>query len=170
MTLDELNRLPAGEARPALERCCGARAWAAEMCERRPYESRAQLLATAERIWRSLAPSDWREAFTRHPRIGDVASLRRRFAATAAWAASEQSGATSASEATLAELAAGNRAYEEKFGYIFIVCATGKSADEMLRLLEERIPNDPEREIANAAEEQMKITRIRLEKLLDETP
>lgn len=167
MTVEELNRLPAGEAKQALERCCGARAWIVEMCAGRPYASRAELMAAAERIWRSLAPDDWREAFTHHPRIGDVASLRQRFASTAAWAASEQGGAAGASEATLAALAEGNRAYEEKFGYIFIVCATGKSADQMLRLLEERLPNDPGREIANAAEEQMKIIRIRLEKLLD---
>ena len=169
MTLDELNELPHAEAHDALERCCGASAWVEAMCSRRPFADRAGLYAAAERIWRDLGTKDWREAFAHHPRIGDVASLRRKFASTAVWAADEQRGATEASERTLVGLAEGNRAYEEKFGYIFIVCATGKSAEEMLALLEARIHNDPEVEIQNAAEEQMKITRLRLEKLLGQS-
>jgi 2-oxo-4-hydroxy-4-carboxy-5-ureidoimidazoline decarboxylase len=166
VTVEELDRLPTDQTQQALERCCGARAWVERMCAARPFGSRDALFAAAERIWRSLSASEWREAFAHHPRIGDVDSLRKRFASTAGWAAAEQSGAAAASEATLSALAEGNRAYEEKFGYIFIVCATGKSADQMLALLEARLPNDPEREIENAAEEQMKITRIRIEKLL----
>jgi len=166
VTVEELNRLPLGEARAALERCCGSSAWVERMCRGRPYRDREDLLAAAERAGARLAPGDWLEAFGHHPRIGDLDSLRQRFRSTVGWAAEEQRGASSASEATLAALAKGNRAYEEKFGYIFIVCATGKSAEEMLALLEARMANDPDVERKTAAEEQMKITRLRLEKLL----
>ena len=114
-----------------------------------------------------LGEPEWREAFAHHPRIGDMASLRARFASTAGWAADEQRGAAQATEETLAALARGNRVYEERFGCIFIVCATGKSAAEMLALLEARLGNDPEHEMRMAADEQMKITRLRLEKLLE---
>ena len=169
-TLEELNRLPADEACTALERCCGCRAWVERMCAARPFHGRAELLAEAERIWRALEPRHWREAFAHHPRIGDVEALRKRFAATATWAADEQRGATAAPEETLARLAAGNRSYEERFGYIFIVCAAGKSAGEMLALLEARLHSHPDAEIRNAAEEQMKITGLRLEKLLEKAP
>ena len=169
MTIEELNALPLAEARAEIERCCGASRWVDDLCAHRPFADRAALFAEAERIWRKLDHEDWREAFGHHPKIGDVESLRRRFATTAGWAADEQRGAAEASERTFSALARGNRAYEEKFGYIFIVCATGKSAEEMLGLLEARIHNDPEVEIQIAAEEQMKITRLRLEKLLGGT-
>src|SRR5205085_9973807 len=101
-----------------------------------------------------------------HPRIGDREALRRRFAATAAWAGEEQRGARAAGEETLTALAAANQAYEQKFGYIFIVCATGRSADEMLAILGRRLEADPARELETAAREQRAITRLRLEKLL----
>ena len=110
--------------------------------------------------------TDWREAFTHHPKIGDVDALREKFASTAAWAAGEQGAVRQASEATLQGLKAGNEAYEQHFGYIFIVCATGKSADEMLALLQARLPHSPAEEIHVAMAEQAKITRLRLEKLL----
>ena len=168
MTLDQLNRLPLHEARAAFERCCGASAWVEMMCSARPYADRDTLWAAAERASDALGPDDWREAFTHHPRIGDAAALRERFATTAAWAGDEQRGATGASDRTIEALADGNRDYEQKFGYIFIVCATGKSADEMLGLLRARIGNDPGIEIGLAAAEQKKITRLRLEKLLAE--
>jgi 2-oxo-4-hydroxy-4-carboxy-5-ureidoimidazoline decarboxylase len=167
VTLDQLDRLDDAAARVALERCCGATRWVERMCAARPYRDRAALLAAAESAFSGLGPADWREAFAHHPRIGDLASLRAKYASTAAWARGEQRGAAAAAAATLAALAEGNRAYEERFGYIFIVCATGKSADEMLALLRARMPHSPEREIAIAAEEQMKITRLRLEKLLE---
>jgi 2-oxo-4-hydroxy-4-carboxy-5-ureidoimidazoline decarboxylase len=166
VTLDELNALPIAEARAALERCCGARRWIEQMCAARPFRDRAALLAAAGRAAGGLERDDWLAAFAHHPRIGDLESLRAQFARTATWAGEEQRGASAASEATLLALAEGNRAYEARFGYIFIVCATGKSADEMLAMLRTRLPNDPDREIAVAAEEQMKITRLRLEKLL----
>src|SRR5262245_28036290 len=168
MKLEELNALPPSLARDALERCCGCSRWLDRMCAGRPFADRVALLREAEHTWRNLGPDDWREAFAHHPQIGDRESLRRRFASTATWAADEQRGAAVAAERTLEALAQGNRAYQEKFGYIFIVCATGKSAEEMLALLEARVHNEPEVEIQIAAEEQMKITRLRLEKLLDE--
>lgn len=168
MNLDRLNRMPAVEAHAAFERCCGASRWVDRMCAARPFADAAALHAEAERAWWALGHEDWREAFGHHPRIGDVDSLRRKFANTAAWASDEQRGAAAASEATLTALAEGNRRYEERFGFIFIVCATGKSADEMRGLLERRLPQDPVTEIRTAAEEQMKITRLRLEKLLTE--
>ena len=167
MTLERLNRLDDAAARTALERCCGARRWVERVCAARPWRDRAALIAAAERAFDGLERADWLEAFAHHPRIGDMASLRAKYASTAAWAGEEQRGAAAAGEAALAALAEGNRAYEERFGYIFIVCATGKSADEMLALLRARMPNPPEREIRIAAEEQMKITRLRIAKLLE---
>ena len=167
MTLEQLNRLPDDEARAAFERCCRARAWVERVCAGRPFRNRAGLFAAAERAADKLRRPDWLEAFAQHPRIGDREALRTKFAASAAWAGEEQQGAAAAPAATLDLLAEGNRAYEEKFGYIFIVCATGKSAGEMLGLLEARLGTDPEAELGHAAEEQMTITRLRLEKLLE---
>ena len=170
MTIEQLNTLPVAEAVSALERCCGAKTWAERMARGRPFSSRAEVLTCAERGWWKLGESAWREAFTHHPRIGEPAALRERFASTAAWAAGEQAGAAAADERTLAALAEGNRAYEARFGYGFIVCATGLTADQMLAMLNARLSNDAAAEIRIAAEEQMKITRLRLEKLLDGTP
>ena len=167
MTLDQLNRLDDTAARAAFERCCGAGRWVERMSAGRPYRDHASLLAAAERAFEALERADWLEAFGHHPKIGDVASLRTKYASTAAWAGEEQRSAAAAGEATLAALAEGNRAYEQRFGYIFIVCATGKSADDMLALLRARLPNPAEREIQMAAAEQMKITRLRLEKLVE---
>jgi len=166
MTLDHLNMLSVEEARAAFLRCCGATQWARQMTTRRPFADPDVLLAVADEIWAGLLQDDWLEAFAHHPRIGDLDSLRTRFAGTRAWAEGEQAGAATASEEVLYTLAEGNRAYEERFGYIFIVCATGKSADEMLDLLHARLPNTPVAELPVAAEEQRKITRLRLEKLI----
>ena len=132
-----------------------------------PIADAKVLLHQATKIWNDLTEADWREAFTHHPKIGgDVAALREKFASTSTWAEGEQAAVKEASQATLEALAAGNTAYEQKFGYIFIVCATGKTAAEMLALLQARLPNTPEIEIIIAMGEQDKITRIRLEKLL----
>lgn len=122
----------------------------------------------AKTKWNELSEADWREAFTHHPKIGDVNSLKEKFVSTSAWAEGEQGAVKAASQATLEALAAGNAEYEKKFGYIFIVCATGKSADEMLALLQARLPNKPAAEILSAMGEQDKITRLRLEKLIAE--
>ncbi|GAB3696218.1 2-oxo-4-hydroxy-4-carboxy-5-ureidoimidazoline decarboxylase [Spirosoma flavus] len=166
MTLPELNELTSAVRKAALMTCCGSSAWVTEMDKIFPVESRETLFDQAEVIWFTCSENDWREAFSHHPKIGDINSLREKFASTRTWASGEQAGVSTASQDVLEQLAEGNRQYEEKFGYIFIVCATGKSADEMLEILRSRLPNRPEDEILIAAQEQDKITRIRLEKLL----
>lgn len=167
--LNQLNRLSSPEASDLFLKCCGSRAWADAMAAARPYADVASVRAKAGEVWSGLTESDWLEAFTAHPRIGDVNSLRAKFANTKAWASGEQSGVAAADEAVLQGLAEGNAAYEMKFGFIFIVCATGKSAAEMLALLRARLPNPREQEIANAGAEQLKITLIRINKWLEPT-
>ena len=168
MRLDDLNRFPESDAADALRRCCGADAWVQAMCAARPFRDRAHLLRAAEGTAEGLSRDDWLEAFGSHPRIGDRDALRSRLASTAAWASEEQRGAGTASESVLDRLARGNEEYLRRFGYIFIVCATGKSAEEMLALLEARLANDATRELAIAAGEQRRITRLRLEKLVED--
>jgi 2-oxo-4-hydroxy-4-carboxy-5-ureidoimidazoline decarboxylase len=132
----------------------------------RPFESLAEMLEISDRIWEECDVDDYMEAFAGHPRIGDIDSLAKKYANTKGWAGGEQKGVEGAGREVLERLAKGNADYEERFGHIFIVCATGKSAAEMLALLEARLSNDPAHEITVAAEEQNKITRIRLKKLL----
>ncbi|MFD2784600.1 2-oxo-4-hydroxy-4-carboxy-5-ureidoimidazoline decarboxylase [Hymenobacter rubripertinctus] len=170
MTLSELNCLPPAARAEQLHKCCGATAWVEQLNRRFPFAARAVLVAASEAIWQNLTEADWREAFTHHPKIGDVAGLREKFAATSAWAGQEQGAVAAATDETLRELAAGNAAYEQRFGYIFIVCATGKSAAQMLALLQARLPHAPAVEIGVAAAEQAKITEIRLRKLLADEP
>jgi 2-oxo-4-hydroxy-4-carboxy-5-ureidoimidazoline decarboxylase len=164
--LQRLDGLTADEAARELARCCGSMRWVERMLAARPFGDAARLLAAAEDAWAGLSPDDWREAFAHHPRIGDKDALRARFASTREWAAGEQAGAMAASEDVLEALARENQAYLERFGYIFIVCATGKSATEMLELLRARLRNDTAAELRVAAAEQARITRLRLEKLL----
>jgi 2-oxo-4-hydroxy-4-carboxy-5-ureidoimidazoline decarboxylase len=164
--LERLNLLSENEAREALMRCCGSSHWTEKMLRQRPFSSEDKLFSAAQAAWGEVTPKDWLEAFTHHPRIGDVESLRKKFGSTAQWASQEQKGVQGASEAVLQALAAGNQEYEKKFGFIFLVCATGKTADEMLELLKKRMHNDTETELRVAAAEQDKITRIRLEKLI----
>lgn len=166
VTLHQINKLSFEAAYIEFHRCCGAKKWVTQMADRRPFSTRDELLAAADTIWNALAPSEWKGAFEHHPRIGDIETLKEKFASTATWAEGEQSRVRTASDEILMKLAAGNKGYEEKFGYTFIVCATGKSAVEMLDLLKQRIDNGDDKELAIAAEEQRKITRIRLEKLL----
>ncbi len=164
--VERLNALPVAEAQALLQRCCGAERWVDAMLAARPFRSRADLLGRAERAWRTLQTRDYLEAFAHHPEIGaDLDELRRKFASTAALSEREQAGAAGADEATLTALRAKNQAYRARFGYVFIVCASGKSAREMLELLEARLHNPPELEIGVAAAEQAKITRLRLEKI-----
>ena len=163
--MDAWQRLDAAaddDAREFLLSCCGSGAWVERMLAHRPFGSDEQLHAMARQEWFALTPDGWREAFSHHPRIGDRASLAARFPRTAGLSEDEQRGVAGASDETLDALADGNRAYEEKFGYIFIVCATGKRADEMLGLLRERLPNEPQEELLIAAGEQAKITQLRL--------
>jgi OHCU decarboxylase len=169
--LKRLNALPATEAEAELLACCGASRWVRGMVARRPFGNFAELFAAADEIWRSLGREDWLEAFARHPQIGEKATEKRIEAQagqplSSRWSAEEQSGVQRNSADVVARLAEGNRAYRQRFGYIFIVCATGKTADEMLAILERRLQNDASAELTFAAEEQRRITHLRLEKLL----
>jgi 2-oxo-4-hydroxy-4-carboxy-5-ureidoimidazoline decarboxylase len=161
-----LNSWDVAVARAELVRCCGSRRWVDAMIQRRPFATIEELFEASDDIWLGLSSEDWLEAFSHHPKIGGKDSLRAKFASTKQWSTGEQAGVQLASDEVLDKLTEGNDAYEKKFGYIFIVCATGKSADEMLSLLQARLGNDPDTEIHLAMGEQGKITRIRLEKLL----
>jgi 2-oxo-4-hydroxy-4-carboxy-5-ureidoimidazoline decarboxylase len=165
MKVDALNAMPPDAARAALLRCCGSRRWADAMTTRRPFASAEGAFDGADEIWTRLERADWLEAFAAHPRIGELDSLRKKFASAADWASGEQALVIGAEDYTLLGLASGNQDYEARFGHIFIVCATGKTAAEMLALLSARLGNDPETELRIAAAEQAKITRLRLEKL-----
>jgi OHCU decarboxylase len=164
VTLEGLDALPAADAGAELLACCGSRRWAREMAPRRPFADVAALLAAADEVWWALGPDDWHEAFRAHPRIGERKAAPAQGARAAGWSAQEQAGA--AGDDAAAALAEGNRAYEERFGHIYIVCATGKTADEMLAILRARLANDAATELRAAAAEQAKITKLRLEKLL----
>jgi OHCU decarboxylase len=191
--VDQLNALSDESAARELLACCGSTEWARAMAAARPFDGPDSLAQTSDRIWASLKRNDWLEAFAAHPKIGERSaapastpsglprgvseSERRGWSPGASaekaggadgieWATREQSGVGGAPIEVLERLVAGNRAYEARFGYIFIVCATGKSAGEMLAILEQRLANDPGEELHTAAEEQRKITRLRLAKLL----
>jgi OHCU decarboxylase len=159
ISLAELNALPPPEAAKVLAECCGSSRWVEEMSGRRPFESKEAALGAANDVCALLDTDDWLEAFARHPRIGERGS---------ALSVREQSGMDEAGDTTREELAASNLEYERRFGFIYIVCATGKTGDEMLALARQRMMNDPEIEISIAAEEQRKITQSRLKTLLAE--
>jgi 2-oxo-4-hydroxy-4-carboxy-5-ureidoimidazoline decarboxylase len=150
------------EARRLLRACCGSTRWVEQMLGRRPFHSQPALIAAAREEWFKLGADDWREAFSHHPKIGDREALERRFPESHGFSSREQAGVAGASAAVLDALLEGNREYEQKFGHIFIVCASGRKADEMLALLRERLGNDPSTELRLAAEEQAKITELRL--------
>jgi allantoicase len=160
-----LNALPTDAARAALRRCCGSSAWAEAMAAARPFEDLPALLRIAERTWWTLDEAAHREAFAAHPRIGET---RTPATGDPAWSAGEQRAAASADSRLTAELAEANRVYFERHGFLFIVCATGRSAEAMLADLCERTPRSPAAELRTAAEEQIKITRLRLRKLIGE--
>jgi len=170
MTIEQFNSLPSEKLYEALERCCGAKYWVEQMVNNAPFSKTEDLFNLADKIWENADESCWLEAFTHHPKIGDLNSLKKKFGNTKKWAAGEQSGVESANKDVLKALAKGNTEYEIKFGYIFIVCATGKSAAEMLDLLNKRLLNSKEEEILVAMKEQQKITNIRLEKLFIVNP
>lgn len=160
------NEADEATAVEAMIACCGAKRWASAMVALRPIENVFELSEAADRVWATMQESDWMEAFACHPRIGE-----RKAHATAksvAWSRQEQSSAASTADETRAELAAGNALYEERFGFTYIVCATGKSAEEMLAILKRRLKNDRTAELKEAAEQQRQITQIRLGKWLVE--
>jgi OHCU decarboxylase len=170
--LERLNTLRRDQAVAELLQCCRSQAWADTVADARPFASSEALLNTADAVWRALAAEDWLEAFRAHPRIGErapdqqpppgVTEERR----DAAWSEQEQAAVRVGGAEALAELAALNRLYEQRFGHIFLICATGLGAADILEALRWRVDNDPAAELQIAAEEQRRITRIRLERLL----
>jgi OHCU decarboxylase len=163
----KLNRLGAEEARAALLACCGSTRWAAEVASLRPFWDAGQLLRIGRRVWLEVEVEDRLEAFRAHPRIGESKAAADTGEEARRWSEGEQTRARDASAATLDEMARANREYEERFGFIYIVCAAGRTAEEMLALLRERIGNDRETELRVAAEEQWRITELRLKKYLN---
>lgn len=149
-------------------KCCGARTWASAVSDARPFIDADALFHKADSVWWSLSENDWLEAFRAHPKIGEQKAAAVQSEQARSWSAQEQSGLHDAATETKKALAAGNQEYEEHFGFIFIVCATGKTSNEMLAILNERLRNDPATELRVAAEEQRQITRLRLEKLLNQ--
>ena len=168
ITLEQFNHLSNEETKTKLMQCCTSSVWVDRMSDLRPFISRQELNETADKVWADLEENDYLEAFDGHPKIGDVNSLREKYANTKALASNEQQSVNEASEKVLLDLAKYNEEYLNKFGFIFIVFATGKSAAQMLDILLARISNDRKTELVNAAEEQRKIFQIRLTKLFGE--
>ncbi len=161
-----LNELAPEEARTEFLKCCGAARWAEAVEQQRPYTSLEQLIAKANDVWWSLDETDWLEAFRSHPKIGERKAANAVSAQSRQWSAQEQQGVQNAAQETIEKLAKLNLDYEKKFGFIFIVCATGKSSNEILALLEQRLLNDASTELPIAAAEQARIAELRLRKLL----
>ena len=165
MDLENLNHCDIKQAHIELLKCCSSRQWTEKMLAVRPYKSVSHLLELAGQIWSDLVEVDYLEAFAAHPIIG-ASKPPDNAKNTESWTNKEQAGMMSADEQTKLKLKTENQKYAEKFGYIFIVCATGKSASEMLELLRTRLENSPETELKIATGEQMKITNLRLNKML----
>lgn len=161
------NSMPSERAVENILPCCGSRAWARAMAARRPIQTEVDLLAACDAIWKDLPVSDWIEAFQSHPRIGDAKASFAASAQSAAWSSTEQQKVATAGDVVKAALAEGNRAYERRFGRMFIVCATGKSPEEILEILERRLQNDDKTELLSAAEQQRQIAHLRLKKWLN---
>ena len=159
MNLRDLNNCEEDLAQEALLKCCGSSRWAKQMAAQRPFDNVETVHTTAHDIWSSLKESDWLEAFACHPKIGETKPVSN-------WSSQEQKGMATATAGTADAIATMNREYQKRFGYIFIVCAMGKSAAEMCDLLEQRLKNTLQEELRIAAAEQMKITHLRLDKLL----
>jgi len=166
MTLEEFNDQTSEQLKETLFKCCGSSTWVNKMSERQPFKSEDELFNLAERFWHQCTDEDWIEAFSHHPKLGDLENIKKKFAATAEWAGEEQLGAKHASPEILEELAFNNEAYEKTFGFIFVLFATGKTAKVMLSILRIRLNNDRETELMMAMVEQNKITKLRLEKLI----
>jgi 2-oxo-4-hydroxy-4-carboxy-5-ureidoimidazoline decarboxylase len=164
--LERFNSLPAAEAAERLRACCGSSKWVALMLARRPFPTVEALLAGADSAWHATGPADWDEAFAHHPRIGEVRAEVEVSAVARTWSAGEQDTAARSAPAARAAVAAAGAEYERRFGRIYIVCAAGRSADDLLADIRKRLGHPPEREQVVAMEEQGKITRLRLRTLL----
>ena len=167
MTIAEFDHLDIDKKKELLFNCCGSDAWVNEMLTIFPVNDLVDLLEYAEEKWYECNPAEWLEAFENYPKIGDMHLVRERYSKTSNYIESEQAGIQNTSEEVLEELMKLNEEYEDIFGYIFIVFATGKSAEEMLEILKERLENDPRDEIMIAAAEQDKITKLRLKQLFE---
>lgn len=165
MDVAAFNAMSNGEAAEVLRSCCGSSKWVDDVVSRRPFSSIEPLRAAADEAWDRTGPEDWHEAFSHHPRIGERSAATSQSTRSSGWSSSEQSGVQSADDSVQVALAQINRDYENRFGHIYIVCATGKSANEMLDIARERLSNDPPAELRIAAEEQRKIMQLRLHKL-----
>jgi OHCU decarboxylase len=165
--LQSWNAASADEALEAMIACCGSRRWAVEMVAKRPIRSIVELSATADEVWGRMEEADWLEAFACHPRIGERKAVHAS-AQSLAWSTQEQSSTNDAAKNILVALAEGNALYERRFGLTYIVCATGKRAEEMLAILNRRLASDRSKELREAAEQQRQITQIRLGKWLIE--
>ncbi len=163
MDIETFNTLEPSEAADVMRCSCAASRWVGRVVDGRPFSGVMELLAKAEERWSGMMEADWLEAFDGHPRIGDPESLKAKFRTTLATASVEQSSVRQADEETLTDLVEGNQAYFDRFGFIFIIFASGKSAPEMLAQLRNRLGNSRQAELATAAAEQWKITRRRLE-------
>ena len=161
------NQIPPVDAAQEILACCGSASWAQGLAARRPFDDEGTLVAVSDEIWNALTPQDWMEAFSRHPRIGERNAPAGTGERSAAWSAQEQEGVEDAEQGVRVALAEGNREYERLFGRVFIVCATGKSAAELVEILWRRLRNDNATELREAAEEQRKITNVRLKKWLE---
>jgi 2-oxo-4-hydroxy-4-carboxy-5-ureidoimidazoline decarboxylase len=160
------NGLPGPEAALEILPCCGSRRWAHALARQRPFHDVAELLERSDEVWALLDSPDWDEAFASHPRIGDKKAPASATEKSAAWSSQEQSGVELAGDDVQERLRRGNEEYERRFGRIYIVCATGKSAEEMLAILERRLENDEATELREADEQQRQITQLRLRKWL----
>jgi len=168
MNLEQLNSFTVEQATHTFMQCCTSSTWVKAMVQARPFSDNRAIAKQADLAWQELAETDYLEAFEGHPKIGDVSSLRAKYANTKELAGNEQGLVKEANDDVLEVLSQGNSDYEEKFGFIFIVCATGKSAKEMSDLLQARLPNSKTQELINAAEEQRKIFQLRITKALAE--
>jgi 2-oxo-4-hydroxy-4-carboxy-5-ureidoimidazoline decarboxylase len=166
--LTRWNSLPPEEAALEIFPCCGSNSWARQMAALRPIENENSLLAASDKIWRSVTEADWMEAFAHHPRIGHTVAPSTAPARSAQWSSEEQHRVGSAENNVLAALAEGNRAYEQRFNRIFIVCATDKTAQTILDILQRRLRNDDQTELHESAEQQRQITNLRLKKWIFE--
>ena len=158
------NGLQFFEAAEEILPCCGSKAWARGVAARRPIHDEAALLITCDEVWKELPESDWMEAFRSHPRIGESHASASALAQSVSWSKTEQQRVSAADDEVKRALAEGNRVYEQRFKHIFIVCASGKSATDILEILRRRLRNDDKTELLEAAEQQRQIAHIRLRK------
>ncbi|HKP38511.1 MAG TPA: 2-oxo-4-hydroxy-4-carboxy-5-ureidoimidazoline decarboxylase [Pyrinomonadaceae bacterium] len=165
-SLNKINSLSSDDAEAEFLKCCGSSKWAQGMVDARPFPDAPALFDKADALFSLLSDQDWLEAFRAHPKIGERKAATAQSQTAQNWSAQEQAKTAEAGADVMSDLARGNREYEQRFGFIFIVCASGKTAEEMLAMLNRRLANDAPAELRIAAEEQKKITRLRLEKLL----